>query len=161
AKWNDQHAHVLSGSRSSVLQEFRSTEGHLEFKLLSSVTFHEWNGEHTMVVQKDGKDVIVQQTKYWIAHPQRRKYLDLGFFPSRDIPGFYNLWRGFAIEPRKGDCSKFLTHIHENVCQNNSALYDWVIAWFADIFQHPDKKCGTSLALRGKQGVGKTKLGAV
>jgi hypothetical protein len=23
--------------------------------------------------------------------------------PNRDVPSFYNLWRGFAVEPRKGD----------------------------------------------------------
>ena len=36
-----------------------------------------------------------------------------------------------------------------------------MIAWFADIFQHPGNKCGTSLAVRGKQGTGKTKIGEV
>ena len=36
-----------------------------------------------------------------------------------------------------------------------------MIAWFADIFQHPGSKCGTSLAVRGKQGTGKTKIGEV
>ena len=35
------------------------------------------------------------------------------------------------------------------------------MAWLADIFQRPALKCGTSLALRGKQGVGKTKVGEV
>jgi hypothetical protein len=36
-----------------------------------------------------------------------------------------------------------------------------VIAWFADIFQRPAIKSGTSLVWRGKQGVGKTKIGEV
>jgi hypothetical protein len=35
------------------------------------------------------------------------------------------------------------------------------MAWFAHIFQHPGQKCGTSVALRGKMGVGKTKVGEV
>ena len=77
------------------------------------------------------------------------------------MPDYYNLWRGFAVEPRKGDCSKFLAHLHDNICQGDDALYAWVMAWFADIFQHPATRCGTSLALRGKQGVGKTKVGEV
>ena len=100
-------------------------------------------------------------TKFWMQHRERRKYQDIGFFPGRDVPGFYNLWRGFAVEPRKGDCSKFLAHLHDNVCQGDDDLYAWVIAWFADIFQRPAIKCGTSLALRGKQGTGKTKVGEV
>ena len=96
-----------------------------------------------------------------MASPHRRKYQDIGFFPGYSRPDFYNLWRGFAVEPRKGDCSKFLAHLRDNICSGDAGLYAWVIAWLADIFQRPANKCGTSLALRGKQGVGKTKLGEV
>jgi hypothetical protein len=38
-------------------------------------------------------------------------------------------------------------------------LFNWVFGWFADIFQHPDTKCGTALVLRGPMGVGKTIVG--
>jgi hypothetical protein len=100
-------------------------------------------------------------TKIWMRHPQRRKYQDIGFFPGRDVPDHYNLWRGFTVEPRKGDCSKFLAHMRENACQGNDHLYAWVMAWFADIFQRPAIKCGTSLVFRGKPGTGKTKIGEV
>ena len=64
-----------------------------------------------------GLPAIMVATKLWMQHPKRRKYQDIGFFPGREVPGFYNLWRGFAVEPRKGDCSKFLDHLDENVCQ--------------------------------------------
>ena len=163
AKWNERHAHVLAGGKSAVLQEFKTPEGYTDFKLLSSASFHEWNVEHEIDVgvDKNGKPVTMPETKFWMRHPKRRKYQDIGFFPGRDMPDYYNLWRGFAVEPRKGDCSKFLAHVYENVCQGDDALYAWVMAWFADIFQHPAVKCGTSLALRGKQGVGKTKIGEV
>jgi hypothetical protein len=154
-KWNERHAHVLAGAKSCVLQEFKTPEGYTDFKLLSSAAFHEWYVEY-----KVGKKEV-PVTRIWMASPERRKYQDIGFFPGRDAPGFYNLWRGFAVEPRKGDCSKFLAHIRDNVCQGNAGLYAWVMAWFADIFQHPAKKCGTSITLRGKQGVGKTKVGQV
>src|SRR5262249_45365895 len=63
------------------------------------------------------------------------------------------------VKPVKGDCSKFLAHIKNNVCRGNPELYKWVIAWMADIFQHPGRKIGTSLALRGKMGTGKTIVG--
>src|SRR5262249_47759153 len=161
AKWNERHAHVLAGGKSAVLQEFKTSEGYTDFKLLSSTAFHEWNAEH-QVLRVIGKNVVmVPETKLWMRHPKRRKYQDIGFFPRRNVPDYYNLWRGFAVEPRKGDCSKFLAHVRENGCQNNDALYTWVMAWLADIFQHPEIKCGTSLVFRGKQGVGKTKLGEV
>jgi hypothetical protein len=160
-KWNQNHAHVLAGGKSAVLQEFKTPEGYTDFKLLSSASFHEWNIEHKITISKKGELEVIPVTRFWMQHPGRRKYQDIGFFPGRDVPGFYNLWRGFAVAPRKGDCSKFLAHLYENVCQDDDDLYAWVVAWLADIFQRPAVKCGTSLALRGKQGVGKTKIGEV
>ena len=35
-KWNKQHAHVLAGGKSAVLQEFKTAEGYIDFKLLTS-----------------------------------------------------------------------------------------------------------------------------
>jgi len=166
AEWNEHHAHVLAGSKSNVLQEFTTAEGYIDFKLLSSAAFHEWYAEYKIQVgtTEDGEPVFMPVSKYWLRHPQRRKYGDIGFFPGGiplGMPGYYNLWRGFAVEPRKGKCSRFLAHLRDNVCQGDGELYDWVIAWFAAIFKYPGSKCGTALALRGKQGVGKTKVGEV
>lgn len=160
-KWNKDHAHVLAGGKSVVLQEFQTADGYTDFKLLSSATFHEWNAEHKITMKVGEKDVTLQETAIWMKSPLRRKYQDIGFFPNSDRPGFYNLWRGFAVEPRKGDCSKFLAHMRDNVCRGDPGLYAWAMGWMADIFQRPALKSGTSLALRGPQGVGKTKVGDV
>ena len=89
ARWNERHAHVLAGSKISVLHEYRTPEGYLDFKLLSSASFHEWNAEHKIVVgEKDGEDIVVPATKLWIKHPKRRKYQDIGFFPEQGGSGF-------------------------------------------------------------------------
>ena len=64
---------------------------------------------------------------------KRRQYEGLVFGARRKLPRYYNLWRGFAIEPKPGDCSKFLAHLKDNVCEANKELYRWVIAWFAEI----------------------------
>jgi hypothetical protein len=73
---------------------------------------------------------------------------------------YFNLWTGFAKQPAKsGSCELFKAHLLENVCGNHQGLYDWVFGWFADIFQNPTDKCGTSLVLRGPMGVGKTIVG--
>jgi Family of unknown function (DUF5906) len=163
AEWNKEYAHVLSGGKSVILQEHVDADGHKAYKLMTSAAFHEWNGEHKIEigVDKNGEPITMQISKFWLRHSLRRKYDDIGFFPRRNMPNYYNLWSGFGIEPKKGDCSKFLKHVHENVCQGDDGLYRWVIAWFADIFQHPDAKCGTALALRGRMGVGKSKIGEV
>jgi len=96
-----------------------------------------------------------------MSHPHRRQYEGIVFLPGREIPNHYNLWRGFAVEPRQGDCSKFLAHLKDNVCQGDEESYRWVVGWFANIIQHPNEKTGTALVLRGKMGTGKTIVGYV
>jgi phage/plasmid-associated DNA primase len=108
-------------------------------------------------VFRDNKPIPLD--KFWLKHPERRQYKGLVFAPQRDVPGHYNLWQGFAVQPKRGDCSKFLAHLKDNVCRGNEELNRWVIGWLAAIIQRPDQKVGTSLVLRGKQGVGKTIIG--
>jgi hypothetical protein len=54
-----------------------------------------------------------------------------------------------------------LKHLKENCAQGDTFLYNWIVGWFAQIAQQPTVKTGTALCLRGKQGVGKTKVGQV
>ena len=102
------------------------------------------------------------KAQLWMSHPARRTYEDVAFTPGRDVPGTYNLWRGFVFEPSDGGtCGRFLDHLRENVAQGDPELFRWVEAWLAQIIQRPAVKLGTSLVLRGAQGTGKTKVGEV
>lgn len=102
----------------------------------------------------------VNAFEHWLTHPGRRTYQGIVFEPGDDVPGYFNLWRGFTVVPEAtGDWSMLREHIHENVAQGDESLEMWVLAWFAQMMQDPKRKPGTSLAMRGKQGVGKTKVG--
>lgn len=98
----------------------------------------------------------------WLSNPMRRS-LDGGivFEPpgGKSTLNAFNVFRGWGVEPTAGECSLFLEHVRANVCQGDEALYRWVMGWFAWIVQHPTKKLGTALALRGKQGTGKSIIG--
>ena len=153
AELNGRFALVIAGDRAAVLEE-RGVEG---FRLLPVSTFKTKLENRTVLVG----DRRVKLAQHWLQHPRRRDYDDIVFAPDRDVPNAYNLWRGFAVEPRPGDCSKFLAHLRDNVCSGDTALFNWVVGWFADIFQNPARKCGTSLVLRGKMGVGKTIVGKI
>jgi Family of unknown function (DUF5906) len=121
------------------------------------MTFHslqQWLANRTT-------DDNVAVAKHWMQHPNRRQYKGLVFAPNQEKPGYFNLWRGFSVEPMKGDWSKFRNHMFENVCCEDKELYLWVMAWWAQMFQQPERKMGTSLILRGEPGVGKTKVGEV
>ena len=71
----------------------------------------------------------------------------------------YNTWQGWAVEPTAGDCSKILRHVLDNVCRGDVQIFQWVIAWWAQLLQDPMNKPGTALVIVGPQGTGKTTLG--
>jgi hypothetical protein len=99
---------------------------------------------------------LVNPADYWLYHPMRREYKGVGFFPDGAPDGYYNFWRGFAFEPKKGSGHRpYLSHVRENICRGNGELYAWVKAWLADAVQNPAKRPGTALVLLGGQGVGK------
>ncbi len=92
---------------------------------------------------------------YWLGHPDRRQYSDVIFSPNVDVPGTYNLWRGFAIRPIQGDWSLMKRHILEVICGGNQQQYDYFIGWMAYAVQYPERPAEVALVLRGLQGTGK------
>ena len=77
------------------------------------------------------------------------------------LPRYVNLFDKLPIEPAPGDCSNIVRHIF-NLCQENQALFDWVLRWLAYPLQNPGAKMRTALVLHGRtEGTGKTKLGQV
>jgi hypothetical protein len=153
AEINRSYALVLVGDKTAVMKE--SADG---FSFMKVTAFKQWfSNQH---IQYGGRSVRLAE--HWLAHPQRRQYEGVEFAPGGEVPpGYSNLWRSFAVEPRKGDCSKFLAHVHDNVCQESERRFNWVMGWAAEIFQKPRQRSGTSLVLRGEEGVGKTKFGEV
>src|SRR5215510_2916183 len=149
---NKEYALVLIGDKVAILREKGD-----EFQILSVVAFREWLRPYFKFIDKEA----IPLASYWLQHTDRRQYEGIIFAPGRDIPGYYNLWRGFAVQPKPGDCSKFKAHLKDNICRGDESLYLWVFGWYADIFQHPEEKCGTSIVMRGRQGVGKTKVAEV
>jgi hypothetical protein len=153
AQLNENYALVIVGDKSAIL---KTTDDGIKFLTLR--TFAQWLANRYV---DDSENKRVPLATHWMHHPQRRQYEGMIFAPGRDVPNHYNLWRGSAVVPRPGDCSRFLAHLRDNVCCGNEELGKWVVGWFANIFQHPEQKMGTSLVLRGKMGIGKTKVGEV
>jgi hypothetical protein len=153
AKLNESFALVIVGDTTVILKTATDDIGFLKVS-----AFKQWHANQYVTLRNDKKMPLGE---YWLTHQQRRQYEGITFSPGHEVPGHFNLWRGFSVEPKPGDCSKFLAHIRDNVCCGNENHFRWVMGWFADIVQHPDKKSGTSLVLRGEQGTGKTKVGEV
>jgi hypothetical protein len=150
---NETYALVIVGGKTVILKE--TPHEHGGYTLLLHSAFDNWFANRQ--ITHNGKRMSL--SKYWMSHPDRRHYEGLVFAPGRDVPGYYNLWRGFAVDPKPGDCSKFLAHIFDNICQGEQALFDWLMGWFAQLVQQPEVKLGSAVVLRGKEGTGKSIVG--
>ncbi|HWY14263.1 MAG TPA: DUF5906 domain-containing protein [Rhizomicrobium sp.] len=155
---NQTYALVLLGDKPAVMKEGVSPEGRPTIEFLTIGAFRAWYSNRWIAISEDKKKRLGD---YWLDHPKRRQYEGLTFLPGRSVRNYYNLWRGFAVEPRPGEWPRFHAHLRDNLCSGDDPLLRWVIGWFASIVQQPEKKVGTSLVIRGKEGTGKTKIGEV
>jgi hypothetical protein len=153
---NKNYALILAGDK-AVVMKFETISGQDQFRLIQVDSFKRWFANKFVTVGR--KPIPIAE--YWMRHQERRQYEGIEFAPNGGRPRYYNLWQGFAVAPREGDCSKFLDHVRNNVASGNVDHYNWIIAWFAQIVQQPGVKMGTSLVLKGKQGVGKTIVGQI
>lgn len=108
---------------------------------------------------KKGKvtgDIEMPVGEWWLRHAQRRQYEKIIFAPGKDIPGSYNLWRGFGCDAKPGECGLFLDHIHDIVCGGIGDYYKFFIGWMADCVQNPGRPAESNILMRGEQGCGKS-----
>jgi hypothetical protein len=113
----------------------------------------------------NGRPRRVSAGNVWLESPGRRTFRKVVFAPPGGEPAAadeYNLWRGFAVEPMPdlgqamATIPRFTDHLQTVVCDGNTAHFDWLMDFFADIIQTPGRPSGKSLALQGKQGSGKS-----
>jgi Family of unknown function (DUF5906) len=152
---NREHALILLGGKHRILWETATSEQ--GFELLEPGTFHALYASR--VIEPDDPK-SPPATQVWFKHPERRTLRGVTFAPGQTTTEHYNTWRGFAVQPNpEGSCALFLEHLRVNVAQGNERHYRWMLGWFAQMIQQPAAKLGTSLALRGRQGTGKTIIG--
>lgn len=162
---NKEYAFVVAGGGSHILWETTDAYGRWKLDHLATGTFHD---KHAAKKIQFGKK-LSPITKEWMEWPERRSYDGLVFMPQmQSPPRFYNLWRGFAVEPWPMDqeptkemtdaLEKFLEHARDNVCRGEGALYQWLLGYFAHLVQRPWEKPLVSLVFRGAKGVGKNAI---
>lgn len=109
-------------------------------------------------------DRQIRGDQFWQGHPNRRE-ARIVFKMNEDMgPGEYNLWRGFAVKPRKGwqKQRRLLRHIREVICRRDKKKFRYLIQWLAYLVQHPEQLPGTVLVLKSrKEGTGKSTVGMV
>ena len=104
-------------------------------------------------------DKLVTRSSYWIRNPQRRQYKGVIFDPEQSHDGWLNLWRGWAVQPRKGDWSMLQQLIREVLVDGVDAHYEYVLDWLAYMVQHPSRAAEVAMCFKGEKGTGKGTLG--
>lgn len=94
--------------------------------------------------------------KWWIDNEYRRQFERMVFAPGKDPIDCYNLWKGYAFQPEKGDCSLYLDHMKRNICSGNDEHYQYLLSWMARAIQEPDCPGEVAVVLRGRMGTGKS-----
>lgn len=164
-KLNKEYAYTLAGGGDTVLWETADEHDRFLLVRLAVNTFHRKHAADTVAF--GNKTVPV--TEEWIRWKGRRSYDGVVFIPGREAPArFYNLWRGFAVEPlapgetptpdAQAALDAFLDHALNNVCHGDKKLFQWLIGYFAHMVQKPWEKPLTALAFKGGKGVGKNAL---
>jgi hypothetical protein len=153
---NKDYAFVIAGDKGAIMN-FETIDGRTQFRLLQVTAFKQFFANKQVTVGRR----LTSVAEYWMSHQQRRQFKGIEFAPVGGRKDYYNLWQGLSVTPKPGSCQKFLDHLKNNVAQGDQYKFNWIVGWFAQIFQQPMEKPGTSMALRGPQRAGKTIVGQI
>jgi len=161
---NEKHAVISDlGGKCRIISEVPEFIGGQSRSKITYMSFADFSNRYCNqridYVNGQGNTISTQLGKWWVLHPHRLQFDAIVFEPGHDVPGAYNLWKGFAFDARPGgDFDLFIGHIEHNVCQGNQLLYRYVMGWMALAVQRPNAPGHTAVVLRGKRGTGKSFL---
>ncbi len=175
AEMNEQYAVARVGSRVCILsvREVYNPNGNtIEVEYMQPRDLELLHANQRVKVPEviDGnvKWKMVNPVSLWLTHKDRRTVNHLTFAPgitADDLPeGVYNLWRGWGCTPAvpldgmepADACPLILRHLHEVWCSGDDNAYTRILAYLADIVQHPTDKPGTALVIKSPEGTGKS-----
>jgi len=153
---NQKHAVVMVGGKCLIMNLETGPSNQSSISFSSEQDFRLRYAHRMILIMDNGKPKMEPIVQHWLRWTKRREFNGIVFDPKSTPTGYYNLFKGLAVTPEKGDWSFFKQHIQEVIAKSNTDIYTWILAWMARIVQDPGgDRPGTSLVLRGPQGVGK------
>lgn len=159
--FNRRYAVIITSGGVKILREPDRDDpnGDVQFLSQNDVALYERNNVYWVSDKKSGKSQKLEIFKMWLEWEKRRTYKNVVFLPGEKTPShIYNLFRGWAVEPIRGDWSMLRTHIFENICEADERLFGWFMTWLAHIIQKPTLKPGSTVVITGRKGTGKSTL---
>lgn len=152
---NEKHAVVPVGGRVLILN--REFDPSLRRPLLTFSSRTDFVTRYeNRTIRRNGEDTDVGE--FWLRHRSRRQCDGIVFMPGGDVPNYYNLWMGWGVSPKPGNCDRFVEFVSEVICDGDSERFAYVWGWMAHLFQRPQELPQTALVLRGAQGIGKNRF---
>jgi putative DNA primase/helicase len=119
---------------------------------------------HERVLARIGhlRHAFGRNVKRWLESPKREMInlkdiiFDASAPPGGLVAGTINLFHGFPLKPKKGDC-EILMDLFIYICKDKEVL-DFVLKWIAYPLQHPGTKMQTAIIMHGDEGTGKSFL---
>jgi hypothetical protein len=116
-----------------------------------------------------GEKVIrmVDVGKYWEECPERVVYNGVLYYPTplaekpklaveKEGKPYFNLFRSWHLTPCRGRWDKMDWHMKHALCGGDEEQYEYLLNWFAHLFQFPNEKAGVAVVLKGGRGWGKS-----
>ena len=91
----------------------------------------------------------------FVNNPNTFMYDAVAFSPLVTPPSTLNYWIEPAIKPKQGDWFVIQEFIHTVICNNNVALFEYLIRYLAHMLKRPDEKPGIMIVFLSGQGTGK------
>lgn len=157
---NEQYAFVIAGGGSHILWETTDAEDKPVLEHLATSAFHMKHAARKIQLGTKPQKL----TDVWMEWPARRSYDGLVFMPEGTPPErFYNIWRGFAVEPAPAGAEHdgvkmWREHLYQNVANGIQGDGLWLERWLAHIVQRPGEKPHTAVVMQGPKGIGKNAL---
>ena len=160
---NREYGMVVVGGKVRVLSKSINSDPERDVSLMSMEDFKVLTmNRKTVISTPNGQSKVVPKSAIWLADERRREYTGgIEFRPDQptefDTPNglAYNLFRGWTVEPIKGDWSALHNHIRHVICNDNEEHIEWVLDWMADLFQDPYNPKGCAIVMKGLEGSGK------
>ena len=155
---NRKHAIVDYSGEILVMNENYDPSLHRPYQTFSKKTNFFDRYANKPMQDPDNPKKQITEAQFWWKHAARRSYEGIVFSPGvGDVPGYYNLWKGFFVQPVPGNWNSFRNHIFNIIANGDQEIFHWIMSWMARIVQDPGgEKPGTSIVMRGGQGTGKT-----
>ena len=96
-----------------------------------------------------------EEFKNFLNNPNTSMFNAVAFSPLPTPATTLNYWIAPSIVPKQGDWFVLQEFIHTVICNNNVALFDYLIRYIAHMLQRPHEKPGIMIVFLSGQGTGK------